>query len=232
MKNKYTITEIKNTFHTEEPWINMFLFSHITIPLVYLMVNYTKITPNLISIVSLLFGILSALCYFNGYLLEGSILYVISYIFDATDGKVARLKKVGKIYGAWFDICVDRINLTLITTAIAFNVYSQNNSIDMLLLNNLFLGLAFIGFESRYNIDLYKLKNNYQEQNQHKLSKYGNWRKKYNLVKEPISLPEIFLFYMVLSPLFHIEIFIVSIAILLLILRVLKQQLFWKNNCE
>lgn len=232
MKNKQSKTfrfkEIKATFHSEEPWTNMFIFSYITIPLVYLMVNFTRITPNIISLWSFLFGIVSAVLFFNGFVVYGALVYTISYILDATDGKVARLTKTCKVYGAWFDIFVDRSNLTLITSSIAYNCYIQTGNIDLLFLNSLFLGLTFIGFESRYNITIYELKNNMISKDSNlKISKYAKWCKKYGVIKEPISLVELFLFYMIIAPIFGWELFAVWISIIMLIVRIIKQQKFW-----
>ena len=150
---KYNYSYIKNSFHSQEAWINVFVLKYITMPLVYLMVNYTKITPNIISLLSIIFGVYSAYNFFTGNVILGGAMYLISYIFDATDGKVARITKTGKPYGAWLDICIDRINLVLITTAIAYNFYLNTDEVLIVFLNSLFLGLTFIGSESRYNID-------------------------------------------------------------------------------
>lgn len=225
---RFTYKEIKDSFHSEEPWINIFVFSHITIPLVYFMVNFTRITPNIISILSLILGIASAVLYFYGFVISAAVMYLLSYILDATDGKVARLTNTGKNYGAWFDIFVDRMNLTLISTAISYHYYAEHTSIDLLLYNSIFLGLAFIGSESRYNITLFQTKNNIIDNTvKISMSRYDQWRKKHRLIKEPISLPEIFIFYLVIAPVFGLEIFAVVINIVFLIIRLLKQQKFW-----
>lgn len=226
---KYSYNYIKNSFHSQEPWINVFLLKHITLPLVYIMVNFTKITPNIISLFSVAFGIYSAYNYMVGNVLLGGIMYFISYIFDATDGKVARITKTGKPYGAWLDIFIDRINLVLITTAIAYNYFSNTNDVNMVLLNCLFLGFAFIGWESRYNIDYYKLKHNINNVDTGNNSKYANWCKKKGVIKAPISLPEIFLFYLIIAPSFKLEIYSLMIIILFLFLRIVLHQKFWFN---
>lgn len=226
---KYSYDKIQKSFHSQEPWINVFILKYITLPLVYIMVNYTKITPNIISLLSISFGIYSAYSYVVGDVILGGLMYFISYIFDATDGKVARITKAGKPYGAWLDICIDRLNLVFITTAIAYNYYTNTNEVSIIFLNCLFLGLAFIGWESRYNIDHYKLKYNFQETIIENNSKYTNWCKKKGVIKSPISLPEIFLFYLILSPIIKVEYFSLIIIISFLILRIILQQKFWLN---
>ena len=74
------------------------------------------------------------------------------------------------------------------------------DSIIFILLNNIFLGLAFIGWESRYNIDYYILSNHVPAVNRINYSKYSKWCEKHGVIKEPISLPELFLFYFLVIP--------------------------------
>jgi len=163
----------------------------------------------------------------NGNVVLGGLMYFISYIFDATDGKVARITKTGKPYGAWLDICMDRLNLVLITTAIAFNYYTNTNDVEIVFLNCLFLGLAFIGWESRYNIDYYKLKHNINDIDKQSNSKYAKWCKSKEVIKAPISLPEVFLFYLIIAPSFKLEFYSLIVIIIFLILRIILQQKFW-----
>lgn len=222
---KYTYSEVKKTFHNQESWLNVLLIRYITLPLTYIVVNYTKITPNIISIISLIFGIISAYFYYSGNLTLGAIMYMVSYVFDAIDGKVARLTKTGKVYGAWLDIFIDRINLMLITTAISHNFFIINEDYRLILLNSFFLALIFIGSESRHQIDIYKNKTFFKEKTP--TSKFKIWCKKKGLIYEPISLVEIFLFYLIVSPQFGIELYTCIATILFLVLRIIKQQFFW-----
>lgn len=226
---KYSYNSIQKSFHSQEPWINVFILKYITLPLVYVMVNYTKITPNIISILSISFGVYSAYNYMLGNVFLGGLMYFISYIFDATDGKVARITKTGKPYGAWLDICIDRFNLVLITTAIAYNYYTNTNDVTIVFLNCFFLGLAFIGWESRYNIDYYKLKHKILDIHVESDSKYAKWCKNKGVIKAPISLPEIFLFYLIIAPSLKLEFYSLIIIILFLFLRIVLQQKFWFN---
>jgi hypothetical protein len=156
---------------------------------------------------------------------------LISYIFDATDGKVARIKGNGSAYGAWFDISIDRLNLVIISLAISYTLFITHDNILFMLLNSLFLGIAFIGWESRYNIDIYNLKFPINLKEKVVLSPYEKWCLKKGVIKQPISLPEIFLFYLIFIPHLNNELSIVSIIVivLLLFLRLCQQQIFWFN---
>lgn len=224
---KYSYTVVKNTFHAQEPWINVFIIKHITIPIVYLMVNFTKITPNIISLLSAMFGMFSAYSYVHGNIILAGIMYFVSYIFDATDGKVARLTGSGKNYGFWLDIFIDRINLIFISTAIAYNSFLQTDEFKILILNSIFLGISFIGWESRYNINYYKISNKIINKAQKNHSKYKLWCLNKGVVYSPISMPELFLFYFIVAPIFKIEVISIITIIILLVLRVISQQKFW-----
>ena len=229
---KYSYNTIQKSLHSQEPWINVIIFKYITIPLVYFIVNYTKITPNIISIISLIFGLSSAYFYFTNEVFYGGLFYLISYIFDAIDGKVARIKSSGKAYGEWLDMAIDRLNLVFISTAIACNYFVTFEDVSILFLNSFFLGLFFIGSESRYFINSYKLKNSITENSSKSKSKYQKWCKKKGLINDPISLVELLLFYLIIAPQLEIEFYSCIIFIIFLILRILKQQLFWKNDIK
>ena len=70
----------------------------------------TSITPNQITAVSLLFGLLCAVCFISGNYIAGivgALLLTASYTFDNCDGEVARTKKLSSEFGAKFDDMAD-----------------------------------------------------------------------------------------------------------------------------
>ncbi len=222
---RHSFASIRQSFHNQESWLNVWVFKYFTMPMVYVIVNYTKITPNIISIISLLLGLASAYYFFIGHELIAVVLFLISYLFDAIDGKVARLTKTGKPYGAWMDIFIDRIILVFISTAIAYNYFVETNDNKLLILNSILLGLVFIGSESRHQINMHKAKIKTQESEPN--SNYKKWCKAKGLVYEPISLVEVIIFYLIIAPLLGIEFYASLVVIAFLILRLLKQQLYW-----
>jgi CDP-L-myo-inositol myo-inositolphosphotransferase len=71
----------------------------------------TGITPNQISILSTVIGLVGASFFFSGeyfYLILGGILIHIHSIVDGCDGEVARLKLRQTKYGGWLDSVLDR----------------------------------------------------------------------------------------------------------------------------
>lgn len=68
----------------------------------------TGITPNQISLLSLLFGVACAICFIDRHFFLGSVFLFISALLDLVDGSVAR--KIGRQtkFGAVFDWIVDK----------------------------------------------------------------------------------------------------------------------------
>ena len=66
------------------------------------------ITPNQISLLALLAGILCAVLFYTGNFLAGSIALFASAIFDLVDGSVARKTGAHTDFGAVFDWIVDK----------------------------------------------------------------------------------------------------------------------------
>jgi archaetidylinositol phosphate synthase len=67
-----------------------------------------QITPNQISILSLMAGIICALLFFQREFLLGSLALLASAIFDLIDGSVARKTNAHTNFGAVFDWIVDK----------------------------------------------------------------------------------------------------------------------------
>lgn len=66
------------------------------------------ITPNQISLLSLIFGIGCALCFIDRHFLLGSVFLFISALLDLVDGSVARKSGRQTKFGAVFDWIVDK----------------------------------------------------------------------------------------------------------------------------
>lgn len=64
--------------------------------------------PNLITLLSVAFGMASAYAFYNGKLLTGACFLFISGLFDLADGMVARLSDRASKFGAVFDWLADK----------------------------------------------------------------------------------------------------------------------------
>lgn len=86
------------------------LYGKLSVPIVKKLAK-TRITPNQITILSLLLGLISGLLFAFGYqkcLIIGAILLHFSILLDYVDGGLAREKKMVSAFGWWLDTFGDR----------------------------------------------------------------------------------------------------------------------------
>ena len=242
------IESVKESFHGQEPWFNVFLYKILTVPTTYFIVRYTKISPNQLTLASFVFALISGVLYLNGFMELGAIGYLVSYLCDAIDGKVSRIKKLTTRYGAWLDIAFDRINIAFVASCLSIYYYNQALDSEFMILNFLFLFLFMFGFESRYNIQLNQLQekiaNGTAEKyliegwrvgvgsdddrvNRKWLVKYKAWCRNKGVITQPISLVELLIFQLAVSPVIGCYSYAVILSIAFLIVRLLVQQYYW-----
>ncbi len=100
--NTYTLTVPEQIFP---------LVRHLSYRLTPILLK-TPITPNQITTISLLLGLICAVCFTQGNWIAGVIgglLLVASYTFDNCDGEIARLKNMSSEFGAKLDDMSDWI---------------------------------------------------------------------------------------------------------------------------
>jgi phosphatidylglycerophosphate synthase len=93
--------------------------------LIYRHIDYTLpfykklgLTPNLITTISLILGLLSVYFTHIDYYTLGAILWVVSYYYDCADGKMARKYKMTSKFGDKYDHIADMIKTVLLTVVL------------------------------------------------------------------------------------------------------------------
>jgi len=92
----------------------------------------TPVTPNQVTIISLILGIISGVFFSLGeytYTITAGLLYFLSTVFDQCDGEVARLKQMETEFGRKLDIIVDAIVNAVNVIGITIAVYTKTGSI-------------------------------------------------------------------------------------------------------
>ena len=92
----------------------------------------TPVTPNQVTIISLILGIISGVFFSLGeytYTITAGLLYFLSTVFDQCDGEVARLKQMETEFGRKLDIVVDAIVNAVIVIGITIAVYTKIGSV-------------------------------------------------------------------------------------------------------
>ncbi len=91
----------------------------------------TPVTPNQVTIISLVIGIVAAVFFSHGAhtcTIIAGVFYFISTVFDQCDGEVARFKHMESDFGRTFDIIVDSIVNAAIVIGITIAIYKTNGS--------------------------------------------------------------------------------------------------------
>ncbi len=99
--------------------------------------KFSGMNPNTVSVLSLAFAALGGIFYYlsHYFLLLAFVFIILSALFDAPDGKIARLKNVSSKKGDMLDHVFDRYSDIFIVLGMAFSIYG-----------NVYLGLfAIIG---------------------------------------------------------------------------------------
>ncbi|MDY6934150.1 MAG: CDP-alcohol phosphatidyltransferase family protein, partial [Spirochaetota bacterium] len=125
--------------HPDSSFINM-IARNVFVYLSAYIILYTKIGPNHITFIMLLFQLAGAFCYLLAtpfYYILGSILLYSGFALDDIDGEIARHKKMGSQFGIYFDYLVHQIAYPLIYICLGLGIYFDTG-------NNLYLYLGFI----------------------------------------------------------------------------------------
>jgi Phosphatidylglycerophosphate synthase len=70
--------------------------------------KFSGMNPNTVSVLSLAFAALGGIFYYlsHYFLLLAFVFIILSALFDALDGKIARLKNVSSKKGDMLDLCI------------------------------------------------------------------------------------------------------------------------------
>jgi phosphatidylglycerophosphate synthase len=107
----------------------------------------TAITPNHLTLTSFFIALAAALAYLGGtdaWFACAGTLALLSTIFDAADGMLARAKNMTSRYGAYLDIFVDRIADFAVLTGASFGYFKHTQSVRFLVFGLVTIGLYFL----------------------------------------------------------------------------------------
>src|SRR5690606_5240995 len=95
--------------------------------LVRLAARHDWITPNRLTVGAAAAGIGAAAAFAQGgrwWLVLGALAYHASFVIDCMDGKLARLKGTGTVYGQWLDFILDRLLVVVCAIALLGTQYA------------------------------------------------------------------------------------------------------------
>ena len=137
---------------------------YLTRPLASLVVRLiwrTRITPNQVTVLSFLTGIVAASIFLRGtrqaFLVAGLVTWLAS-ILDCADGMLARARNQQTRYGAYLDLFFDRITDFFLFTCAVIGHYIYSGNLLLLLLGGVSIALYFL------QVTLYYLVREYQQE--------------------------------------------------------------------
>ncbi|MQY15575.1 hypothetical protein SRB5_57580 [Streptomyces sp. RB5] len=134
----------KLTCKKRDAWWTVLLVDPVATRMLCVMARFRFITPNGVTWAALFLGLGAAGFFARGdqtSLLIGAGLYHLSFIFDCIDGKLARLKGNGTVFGGWLDYVFDRIRVLFCALALMGGQYLRTDN-DLFLLAA--LGVVFL----------------------------------------------------------------------------------------
>lgn len=136
MKNNHTLSAINSV----EKWENLspFLYFYRKISIVFVWIfSRIALTPNHVTIISSIFGILAAIGFAAGeneYIFLGGIMSQVYMILDCTDGLLSRVKRNSSKFGAVFDIVSDVFINNAVMFGIGIGLYVQTQRLEILII--------------------------------------------------------------------------------------------------
>jgi len=137
--------KLKATYKIREEWWSRVFASPIAHYLLCVIGDWKFITPNRLTMSSLLLTIGVALLILKGTSAEmrlAAVLLQVAYIFDCMDGQLARYRNAASDLGAFLDKSLDYVKFSIIVFAITMNAYSQDPTSMTLVLGFLCLFLT------------------------------------------------------------------------------------------
>ena len=125
----FTMDDVSRATHKHRPVFYKVLYP-IVKPLTWVIVNYTNISANFVTLVSFIFVIASTILFVKGLFLYGSVCFLIRCILDNADGRIARLRNQASKFGALFDNITGYLASAMCTIAL---VYTLNPTIIVFL---------------------------------------------------------------------------------------------------
>lgn len=113
-----------------------------------------NITPNMITTIGIIFGIISAYNIFKGNFKTSAFLFLIAYYFDCVDGKLARKYNMVTKFGDYYDHFGDIFKIIIILYALYKVNKDKFNNIKYLIYSLLLLCMLHLGYqEVIYSLD-------------------------------------------------------------------------------
>ncbi|OJF12470.1 CDP-alcohol phosphatidyltransferase family protein [Couchioplanes caeruleus] len=161
LAQRFSLGEIRTrTYKDRDAWWTVWLVDPLASRLVWLVAPVGWITPNLLTMGAFVLGLVAAACFAVGdypWLVAGALVFHLSFVLDCMDGKIARLKGTGSVFGSWLDYVFDRLRVVVCAVALMAGQYAQTDNIHYLWMAGVVIFLD--GFRYLNALQMGKVKN-------------------------------------------------------------------------
>ncbi len=120
----YSLAEVYAARKRRDSWWTVYFVDPVACRAALAVANHTRITPNALTVTSLVLGLLAAGCFAMDELAAGAAMFYLSFMIDCVDGKIARLKGTGTPFGLWLDYVGDRVRVVFCAAGLAYGQYA------------------------------------------------------------------------------------------------------------
>ncbi|MEV0581667.1 CDP-alcohol phosphatidyltransferase family protein [Nonomuraea sp. NPDC050310] len=125
----YSLADVHATRKRKDAWWTVLAVDPLACPLTRIIASRTRLTPNQITVFSLILGMAAAGCFAADRLIAGAILFYLSFLVDCVDGKIARLKGTGTPFGLWLDYVGDRLRVVACAAGLSYGQYALTGEV-------------------------------------------------------------------------------------------------------
>jgi CDP-diacylglycerol--glycerol-3-phosphate 3-phosphatidyltransferase len=97
------------------------------------LLNFLKITPNLLTVTGFFINLIASYCIYRRNFIAGAIIILIAGLFDMLDGTLARKMNMKTKFGGFLDSTVDRLSEGILYLGILFFYISTSNKNGIIL---------------------------------------------------------------------------------------------------
>ncbi|MFG1698138.1 CDP-alcohol phosphatidyltransferase family protein [Nonomuraea sp. NPDC049309] len=130
----YSLDDVYETRKRRDSWWTVYFVDPVACRVALPIANHTRLTPNALTVLSLVLGTVSAACFAANHLIAGAGFFYLSFMIDCVDGKIARLKGTGTPFGLWLDYVGDRIRVVLCAGGLAYGQYALTGDVRYVVL--------------------------------------------------------------------------------------------------
>ncbi|MGP3958537.1 CDP-alcohol phosphatidyltransferase family protein [Nonomuraea sp. 3N208] len=130
----YSLDDVYETRKRRDSWWTVYFVDPVACRVALPVANRTRLTPNGLTVLSLVLGMVSAACFAANQLVAGAVVFYLSFMIDCVDGKIARLKGTGTPFGLWLDYVGDRVRVVLCAGGLAYGQYTLTGDVRYVML--------------------------------------------------------------------------------------------------